>query len=116
MMKVLIADHDQVSRQILGLVFDEWGHDVMTAPNSGQALNILRLSEAPSLVISDTIMPEADGLKLCGKIRGENRNEDPYFFYSYSKEKKNRIIKPPNADIDGYLNKPFEQNERRCDI
>jgi len=87
-MKILIADHDPVSRQILGLVFDEWGHDVMTVRDSRQALKILQPSEVPSLVISDTMIPDTDGLKLCHKIGGKNKNENIYFFYSYSKERK----------------------------
>jgi len=85
-MKILIADHDPVSRRISELVFDEWGHDVMTVRDSKQALEILQPLEIPSLVISDTMMPDADGLKLCGEIRGKKRKEDNYFVYSYGKK------------------------------
>jgi CheY-like chemotaxis protein len=88
MMKILIADHDPVSRRISELVFDEWGHDVMTARDSRHALEILQPSGAPRLVISDTMIPDTDGLKLCGEISGKKRKEDIYFVYSYSKKRK----------------------------
>jgi PleD family two-component response regulator len=34
------------------------------------------------------MMPDADGLKLCHKIGEQKGNEDIYFLYSYSKERK----------------------------
>jgi len=87
-MKILIADHDPVSRRILELVFDEWGHDVMAACDHRRALQMLQLPVVPRLVISDTMMPDTDGLKLCRKLGGTERCEDTYFLYSYSKDRK----------------------------
>jgi CheY-like chemotaxis protein len=89
-MKVLIADHDPVSRRLLGLLFGKWGHDVTAAGDCRRALQMLQPTEAPSLVISDTMIPEADGLKLCHEIRGTERCENIYFVYSYSKGCKER--------------------------
>lgn len=87
-MKILIAEHDPVCRQISELVFDEWGHDVVTAPDSRQALEILQMSGAPNLVISDTMMPDTDGLKFCGKIPGTEQCEGNYFVYLNRKGRK----------------------------
>jgi CheY-like chemotaxis protein len=87
-MKVLIADHDPVSRRLFGLLFGKWGHDVTTARDYRGALHMLQPSEAPSLLISDTMIPDADGLKLCHKIRGTERCENIYFVYYYSKGSK----------------------------
>lgn len=84
-MKVLIADHDPISRRLFEVLFGKWGHDVITARDHRRALQMLQPSEAPSLVISDTMIPDTDGLKLCHKIRGTERCENIYFVYSYSK-------------------------------
>jgi len=83
-MKILIADHDPVSRRISELIFDAWGHDVITAQDTARVLEILQASEAPSLVISDSVMPDWDGLKLFRTIGGVKRREDAYLLYCYS--------------------------------
>jgi CheY-like chemotaxis protein len=58
--KVLIAEDDLLSRELASHLFQERGHNVVTANNGKQALEILSREDF-DLVIMDIQMPEMDG-------------------------------------------------------
>lgn len=70
-MKILIVDDDAVSIRVLEAFLKKWGYEVVTARNGNQAWEVLLESDAPSIVISDWMMAEMDGLELCSRIRGK---------------------------------------------
>ncbi|MDP2647042.1 MAG: response regulator, partial [Desulfobacterales bacterium] len=68
-MRILIAEDDPVTRRLLEASLRKWGYDVLVTVNGSEAWQALQEPEAPSLVISDWMMPVMDGLELCRKIR-----------------------------------------------
>lgn len=65
---VLIAEDEDVLRQILAQTFTDAGFKVIQAQNGKQALE-LALSQKPSVTILDIMMPEMDGMEALKKIR-----------------------------------------------
>lgn len=65
---VLIAEDEDVLRQILAQTFTDAGFKVIEAKNGKQALE-LALSNKPSVTILDIMMPEMDGMEALKKIR-----------------------------------------------
>src|SRR5689334_14918105 len=76
-MNILIVDDDATSRILLQATLKKLGHEVTVAKNGLEALAIFDRGHVP-LIISDMVMPEMDGLKLCQKIRAANRSQYTY--------------------------------------
>jgi two-component system cell cycle response regulator len=109
--KVLIAEDDPVSRRLLEASLSKWGYDVVVTCDGREAWEVLNEPEAPSLVISDWMMPNMDGLEVCRKIREMKKSNYTYFIILTAKEKKEDVIQGLEAGADDFLIKPFHQEE-----
>jgi two-component system cell cycle response regulator len=110
-MKILIIDDDPISRRVLEANLLEWGYEVMVASDGGKAWEIIQQPESPSLIISDWMMPQMDGLALCREIRNMEKSEYIYFIILTAKGEKKDIIEGLEAGADDFLTKPFNQEE-----
>jgi DNA-binding response OmpR family regulator len=70
-MKILIVEDDPVSQKLLEKIVRREGYDTILADNGNGAWEIVK-KETFEMVITDWMMPEMDGLKLCRKIRQAN--------------------------------------------
>jgi DNA-binding NtrC family response regulator len=61
--KILVADDDEIPRDIVSSILYKEGYSVVSATNGLEAINILRLEDI-NLVITDLRMPGADGLDV----------------------------------------------------
>src|SRR5262249_43771747 len=57
------------------------------------------------------MMPEMDGVEVCGRIRGEAPADPPYLLLLTAKGSKEEIITGLEAGADDYLTKPFDRDE-----
>jgi len=109
--KILIAEDDPVSRRLLESFLSKWGYDVAVTCDGSEAWEVINEPEAPSLVISDWMMPNVDGLELCRKIREMERSSYTYFIILTAKGRKEDVVKGLEAGADDFLIKPFHQEE-----
>ena len=112
-MKVLIAEDDPISRRLLESFLHKWGYDVLVTSDGGAAWEAMQKPDAPSLVISDCMMPNMNGLELCGNIRAMKKSRYTYFIILTTKAKKQHVIEGLQAGADDFLIKPFDRNELR---
>jgi CheY-like chemotaxis protein len=68
--KVIIADHDSNTLQILDRIINTAGYKTATATNGKDALAKIRTLE-PSLIFIDAGMPQIDGFRVCQEIRND---------------------------------------------
>jgi len=61
--KILIAEDDLTGRETLAEAFADRGYKPVTAVNGNDALSILK-SEEIDLVVTDLVMPGADGMRV----------------------------------------------------
>src|SRR4029434_4099967 len=76
-MKLLIAEDDDESRDVLKALLELDGHDVTAAWNGIEGWQAFQSGEF-SVVLSDWLMPEMDGLELCRRIRASDRPSYSY--------------------------------------
>ncbi len=76
--RVLIVEDEPDLREILMMVFEQEGTQVMAARDGIEALEILK-SYHPDFIISDVRMPNCDGIKLLEKLRQKHPAEPPVF-------------------------------------
>jgi|TARA_B100000809_G_C14818379_1_gene416500 sigma-B regulation protein RsbU (phosphoserine phosphatase) len=114
-MGILIADDDQDIQHLLGRILKSWGHDVTTANNGQEALDILK--KAPiSFVISDWMMPKMDGLELCRHIRSSDFGRYIYIILLTARDAKNDLIHGMESGADDFVVKPFNRGELKVRI
>jgi CheY-like chemotaxis protein len=65
---ILVVDDDPVSRTLLERILIRAGYKVTAVENGREALRTLN-ENFFSIVISDWMMPEMDGIELCKAIR-----------------------------------------------
>ena len=77
-MKVLIAEDDLVSRNLLERVLDKWGYEVIVTCDGEEAWDVFQSNEAPRLAVLDWMMPGLDGPDVCRRIRDLDLQDPPY--------------------------------------
>ena len=110
-MKILLVEDDPVSRRLLETFLDKWGYEVEVTCDGSEAWELIQEPNSPSLVISDWMMPDMDGLELCRKIREMDKSDYIYFIILTSKDRKEDVVKGLEAGADDYLVKPFNKEE-----
>lgn len=109
-MNVLIAEDDSVTRLLLSAALRKLGHDVRQAENGRDALAAWEESH-PSLVISDWMMPDIDGLELCRRVRAGERADFTYIILLTARSGKSHYLEAMQAGVDDFITKPFEKDE-----
>jgi signal transduction histidine kinase len=112
-MKVLIADDEAVSRLMLQRFLESWGHEVAAAADGARAWELFERSDF-SVVISDWIMPEVDGLELIRRIRACPRPGYVYVILLTAKTQKEDVVRGIEAGADDFVSKPFDREELRA--
>jgi DNA-binding response OmpR family regulator len=114
-MKVLVADDDPVSRQLLQRYLQKWGHEVAAAEDGAAAWRLFEAGDFP-LVITDWMMPEVDGLDLIRRIRLCPRTGYVYAILLSSRSQKEDLVAGMEAGADDFLTKPFDRDELRVRV
>jgi DNA-binding response OmpR family regulator len=108
-MKTLIAEDDDITRLLLSSALKKLGHDVYAATNGREAWDAWQGGEF-SLIISDWVMPDLDGLEFCRRIRAEQRAEYTYVILLTSRSGKTNYLEAMTAGADDFITKPFEKD------
>jgi diguanylate cyclase (GGDEF)-like protein len=110
-LKVLIAEDERITRRILEATLTKWGYDVVSSENGEEALEILKQSDAPKIVILDWMMPKMDGVELCREVRKLSKEPYVYIVLLTAKKKMGDIVEAMDAGADDYMTKPFDPCE-----
>jgi sigma-B regulation protein RsbU (phosphoserine phosphatase) len=88
----------------------KWGHDVTVAEDGQQAWELFQKDEF-SIVITDWMMPNVDGLELVRRIRETAQSDYVYIIMLTAKAEKHDIVTGMGAGADDFLGKPFNRDE-----
>lgn len=69
--KVLIADDEEDIRDLLGLLLEDLGFDVIKAADGNSAVSLFREAH-PSIALTDIKMPGLDGIQVLKQLKAEN--------------------------------------------
>lgn len=105
--KILIADDDGHIREVVRFALAQAGHEVREAKDGAQAL-MLATENDYDVIVLDVVMPEADGLEVCRKLRAHKTT--PIVFLSSKDEELDRVL-GLELGADDYLTKPFSPRE-----
>jgi len=115
-MRILIAEDDLVSRNILTALLTHFGHDVVAAVDGQQALEAMQQPDSPRLAIMDWVMPRMDGVDVCRHIRKITNANPPYIILLTGKDDEKSIVEGLDAGANDYLTKPYRNEELRARV
>lgn len=104
-MRVLLADDDELMRELIGAVLEVHGHEVEMYPD-GDAV-WAAFERAPSaMVVLDWQMPGADGLEVCRRVRRHAEGQYTYLLVITARSGMSSLEAVLDAGADDYLSKP----------
>lgn len=115
-MKILIAEDDMSSRNLLSAMLRKAGYEVLETLDGEEVWKILQQPDAPKLVILDWLMPKMDGLEVLRRVRSIESDRPPYILMLTVKTAKTEIIEGLRAGANDYLTKPFDMGELRARV
>lgn len=112
-MKVLIAEDDRDSRELLAWMLEKLGYQVVATTNGKEAWDAFRKGRF-RIVISDVLMPEVDGLELCRRIRQHKQSKYTYILMITALIGKKDYLEGMDAGADDFVTKPFDADELKA--
>jgi sigma-B regulation protein RsbU (phosphoserine phosphatase) len=109
-MRILVADDDEVSAEILIQSLSSMAHEVVFASNGAEAWSLLQ-KEPFRLVILDWMMPEMDGMEVCRSIRAMQANGYTYIILLTGRTDRKDRLEALEGGADDFLTKPLDNGE-----
>ncbi|MDH5692704.1 MAG: response regulator [Gammaproteobacteria bacterium] len=106
---VLLVDDEKEVRDYLALYLEKGGCEVIVADNGVEALKKLEENcEKISIIVTDIVMPQLDGLELCAQVKRDKRfSSIPVVFVSQLETLEEKIA-GYEAGAEDYFTKPVE--------
>src|ERR1039457_7694319 len=86
LMQALVVDDSAVYRKLIGDHLRSWGFGVTLAETGAEAWRVLEQPQTPKLVLLDWVLPDMEGIELCGRIRAADLSGYVYTILLTSKE------------------------------
>ena len=112
-MKILIAEDDKDSRELLSWLLQKLGYQVVATENGAEAWEAYRRGRF-RLVISDLLMPDTDGLELVRRIRAQKQAKYTYIILVTALIGKKDYLEGMEAGADDFVTKPFDPDELKA--
>lgn len=104
MAKILVADDEQLIRQLVCDFLGEAGHTTVEAADGAQALAQFQKNPDIALILLDIMMPEKDGWEVTREIRAQS--DVPIILLSARSQEFDQLT-GFEAGADEYVTKPF---------
>lgn len=104
MIRILLAEDDDVMRQYLERALAKSGYEVVGVDRGTAALALVQAGEKFDLLLTDIVMPELDGIELAQKVAVLAPETRVMFITGFSAVTLKAGLAMPNAKV---LSKPF---------
>ena len=102
-----MVDDEPNIREVVGLYLRRDGHEVVSASDGEEALEVFSRGE-PDLVVLDLMLPKLGGLEVCRRMR--SRRRVPLIMLTARGEEEERVV-GLSLGADDYVVKPFSPRE-----
>jgi PAS domain S-box-containing protein len=110
-MRILSVDDNAENRYLVEMMARAHGHEVVSASNGVDALDQLATGSF-DLIISDVLMPEMDGFRLCISVKSDERLKHiPFIFYTATYTARQDAELGLSLGASRFLLKPAEPEE-----
>jgi sigma-B regulation protein RsbU (phosphoserine phosphatase) len=109
-MRILIVEDDTDARNMLQVLLELEGHEVVSARNGEEGWGTFDRGNF-SVVLSDWLMPEVDGIELCRRIRAAEKRKYTYIILVTALQGKSHYLEGMRAGADDFVTKPYDPDE-----
>ncbi len=113
-LKVLLADDDALSLQMLDAMVRSFGYEPQMAHDGAEAWKALSCPDGPRLAVLDWMMPKMSGIEVCQRTRSEYPKEPIHLLLLTAKTAKEDRILGLEAGANDFLSKPYDPQELRA--
>ncbi len=107
---ILIVDDTLDNLRLLSKILLDNGYKVRAVSNGTKALATIK-KEPPDLILLDIMMPEMNGLEVCGRLKSKKGTDHiPVIFLSALHKVEDKINAFKAGGVD-YISKPFQLEE-----
>jgi len=110
MPKILVIDDDELMRKTIRKILDKDGLEVVTAKDGKEAFEILG-RETFDIVVTDLMMPFANGLDVVNKVRNDEMKRSIGIIVLSSIDNKETVTEAFRLGADDFLKKPVMADE-----
>ena len=106
--EILIAEDSPTQAEQLRYILLQHGYSLTVVRNGREALAAIA-NRAPTLVISDVIMPYMDGYELCSRIKQDERLRNLPVILLTSLSDPADVVKGLESGADSFIFKPYDE-------
>jgi diguanylate cyclase (GGDEF)-like protein len=107
---VLVIDDDDVILRLLKVNLERRGYAVTPVSTGAEGLTSAR-QQPPDLVLTDALLPDMDGLQVCGLLAEDSRTRHIPVILMSSQGATQNIVAALEAGADDYVAKPLDYHE-----
>lgn len=111
--RILVADDDEVSRDMLCAALNGWGYETIAVDNGEAAAQILSAGQPPRIAVIDWMMPGVKGPEICRAVRRGITGRYVYMILLTANTHHDACLAGLEAGADDFLTKPFHPDELR---
>lgn len=115
-MKLLIADDDKTSCDMLVKMTRKWGYEPITVTDGEAAWQVLQQQQPPRILLIDWEMPKLNGLQLCQRIRSYTNSDPAYIIMLTARTETVDVVAALDMGANEYITKPFNLTELQARI
>lgn len=109
-MRILIADDEEIIRELLQEALQPLGHEIFLAADGFQALQLVEQVQ-PGIVILDVTMPGLDGYGVLNRLRSMEAVPHIFVLMLTARSDLAELERGLRSGADDYLAKPFQLRE-----
>ena len=107
MAKILVVDDEEQAQTVVGEILRSGGHEVVTASNGREAIEVLRKAHVEAIV-TDLRMPLVNGLRLIKALRAKG---DTLPIIAISGANRDQLMLAQDYGANAGLVKPLDRDE-----
>lgn len=107
---ILLIEDEQQQREVLHMMFETEGFEVVAADSAEQALDHLKTLE-PHVIVTDVKLGGVDGISMFEELRKDDRFQKIPFIFITGYNDPAAIERVKSFGSADYLTKPYELDE-----
>ncbi|MDD5422707.1 MAG: response regulator [Candidatus Omnitrophota bacterium] len=108
--KILVVDDGKENVELLVTLLTVFGFEALKAYSGKDAIEIAGKAR-PAMVLLDIMMPEMDGIQVCGALRKDPGNAQMAIVMVTAKDKDSDIVRALEMGADDYIMKPVSKKD-----